>query len=75
MMCVICKSGELEPGKVTVTLTRARMTLVIRSMPARVCENCCEEYVDAVTASGLLQTLEGAARAGVEVDVREYMAA
>jgi len=48
------------------------MTLVIRNVPAEVCENCGEAYVDEATARELLHGAEAAARAGVMVDIREY---
>jgi YgiT-type zinc finger domain-containing protein len=72
MKCAICKHGETRPGKTTVTLQRNGMTLVIRNVPAEVCENCGEAYVDEATARELLHRAEDAARAGVMVDVREY---
>jgi len=70
--CVICKHGETRPGKTTVTLERNGMTLMIRNVPAEVCENCGEAYVDEATARELLHGAEAAAQAGVMVDVREY---
>ncbi len=75
MKCVICKKGETLEGKATVTLERGRTTLVIRSVPAQVCRNCGEEYVDEKTSARLLQAAEEAARSGVLVDVREYASA
>jgi len=75
MICVICKNGETRLGKATVTLEREGTTLVIKGVPAQVCANCGEEYVDEETTSRLLKTAEEAARAGVQVDVRQYAAA
>lgn len=75
MKCVICKKGEAKPGKATVTLERDGTTLVIKGVPANVCTNCGEEYVDEGITARLLKTAEEAARSGVEVDVREYAAA
>lgn len=72
MRCVICKQGEPRPKKTTVTLHRDGMTLVIRNVPADVCENCGEAYVDEATSSEILHRAEEAAQAGVMVDVREY---
>ena len=48
------------------------MTLVIRNVPAAVCENCREAYVDEITSREILHRAEEAASAGVMVDVREY---
>jgi YgiT-type zinc finger domain-containing protein len=75
MKCVICKSGETQPGTATVTLERGGMTLVIQGVPARVCANRGEEYVDEDTSARLLKTAEEAAQAGIRVDVRGYIAA
>jgi YgiT-type zinc finger domain-containing protein len=75
MRCVVCKHGETGPGRATVTLTRAATTLVVKGVPADVCQNCGEEYVDELTSARLIQTMDEAERAGVEVDVREFVAA
>lgn len=75
MSCVVCRQGELRRGTSTVTLERDEMVLVFRKMPALVCEVCGEEYVDEETTSALLSAAEEAARSGVQMDVREYVAA
>ena len=75
MTCVICKNGETRPGTATVTLEREGATVVIKGVPARVCKNCGEEYVDEGITARLMKTAEEAVRAGVQVDVRTYEAA
>jgi YgiT-type zinc finger domain-containing protein len=75
MKCVICKQGETVPGQTTVTLERNGTTLVFKSVPASICENCGEEYIDEETTDRLLKQAESAAKNGVEVDVRKYIAA
>ena len=75
MTCVTCKNGETQPGAATVTLEREGATVVIKGVPARVCKNCGEEYVDEGITARLLKTAEEAVRAGVQVDVRTYEAA
>ena len=75
MTCVICKHGETRPGTTTVTLTRDRITLVFRGVPAAVCDNCGEEYLDEGIAARLLALAEEAAQAGIQVEVRDYVAA
>ena len=74
MKCVICKKGETQPGTSTVTLERDKATLVVKLVPARVCQNCGEAYMDEKTTGRLLKTAEEAARAGVRVDLRDYAA-
>ena len=73
--CLICKVGETRQGKATVTLEREGTTLVIKGVPASICDNCGEEYVDEATSDRLLKTGEEAVRAKVQVDIREYVAA
>ncbi|HZA24816.1 MAG TPA: type II toxin-antitoxin system MqsA family antitoxin [Dehalococcoidia bacterium] len=73
MKCVICKHGETKAGNATVTLTREQLILVVRGVPAQVCENCGEEYVDEHVTVQLLKIAEEASQAGVQVDVREYV--
>lgn len=74
MKCVICKHGETRPGKATLTLERNETTLVIKGVPAEVCANCGEEYVREEITARLLETAETAAKTGVQVDVRKYVA-
>jgi len=75
MRCVICKQGETQTGTATVTLERNGMTLVIRHVPARICTNCGEEYVDEATTSQLLSEAEKAIQAGGQVHIREFITA
>lgn len=75
MTCVICKTGETHPGTATVTLERDNAIVVIKGVPARVCANCGEEYIEEQVTASLLKTAEEAVRAGVQVDVRTYAAA
>ncbi len=75
MKCVVCKNGETISGTATVTLERDGLTLVVKGVPAKICENCGEEYLNDVETGNLLETAEKAAQSGVQVDVREYVAA
>ncbi len=75
MKCLVCKNGETAPGVATVTLERDDLILVVRGVPAKICENCGEEYLEDEAANHLLTSAEEAARSGVHVDVRDYVAA
>jgi len=74
MKCVVCKMGETRPGFTTVTLEREGAALVVRKVPAQVCGNCGEAYVSAEVTRSLLQSVRESLRAGVEVDIREFVA-
>jgi YgiT-type zinc finger domain-containing protein len=75
MKCLICKHDQTRAGTVTITLERGNTTVVYRHVPAQVCENCGEAYVDESTTARLLESAEAAVKAGVEVEVRAYSAA
>ncbi len=75
MKCPICKQGETASGKATVTLERGDLTLVVKELPAQICDNCAEEYVDEKVAAQLLSEAEESVRTGSEVNVRHYQAA
>ena len=75
MKCMICKQGETQPGFATVTLNRDTVTLVVKGVPAQVCDNCGEEYVDEAVTEQLLTSAEEAAHAGVQIEVRQYAVA
>ena len=74
MTCVICRHGATREGTTTVTLERGGLTLVVKGVPAQVCESCGEEYLDEDTTARLLQDAERAAREGVQVEVRTFPA-
>lgn len=75
MKCVICKNGETEPGTTTLLLERDNTTIVIKQVPAEVCQNCGEGYVDEEITERLLQMAEDAIKSGVQVDIRQFIAA
>ena len=75
MTCIICKQAQTRPGTTTLTLERSGATLVVKNVPAQVCPNCGEAYVDEETTAQVLKTAEQMARAGTQVDIRQYVAA
>ena len=58
MKCVICKQGETHSGLTVVTLQRDDRTLVIKGVPAEICENCGEYYLSDEIAKRLYQQAE-----------------
>lgn len=74
MICPICKSGHTRPGLASVTLERETTTLVFKSVPAQVCDNCGEEFIDEATSRQLLTTANDAAQQGVQVELRRFAA-
>jgi YgiT-type zinc finger domain-containing protein len=42
MRCLICKHGETRRGVASVALQKNGATIVVRSVPAQICDNCGE---------------------------------
>lgn len=72
MICPICKCGTTHPGFASVTLERDTTTLFFKRVPAEVCDNCGEEYINEDATAYLLKTAETAARDGVQFELRRY---
>jgi YgiT-type zinc finger domain-containing protein len=69
---MICKHGNTQKGSTTITLEKDGSTIVFKHVPALVCENCGEKYIeDFITKEVLLKAKE-IQKSGVEVDIREY---
>ena len=75
MRCVVCKMADTQVGVATVTLERGGLTLVVKGVPAQVCSNCGEQYVDEQVASELLATANELAKSGAQVEIRQYVRA
>lgn len=74
MKCVICKTGDVVEGNTTVTLQRGDTTVVIKNVPARVCEQCGEYYLSEDMTDKVLAMAEAAVSKGAEVEVLRWAA-
>jgi len=75
MKCIVCKHGETKPGKTTATFEREETTIVVKEVPADICDNCGESYLAQEVSAQLLKQAEEAVKAGIQVDVRKYKSA
>jgi hypothetical protein len=81
MNCPICKHGETIRSTATIALDRVdpasgvSVTIVFRGVPAEVCDNCGEQFVDEPTTREVLRQADHAVRSGVQLEVRQYAAA
>jgi len=73
--CLICKQGDVKPGTTTLTVERGTMTLVLKGIPARVCDSCGEAYFDEATTRRIEELVDQLQHAGVQVAVQDYAAA
>jgi YgiT-type zinc finger domain-containing protein len=74
MQCVICKHGDTQPGLVTVTLEQDDTIVILKGVPAEVCNNCGEYYLSAAVTEQVLQRAQEAVNKGAEVEILRYAA-
>lgn len=74
MQCVMCKHGQTSNGKTVVTLRRSDTMVVIKDVPAEVCQQCGEYYLDDKTTGQVLSMAEDAVKHNVEVEILRYAA-
>lgn len=74
MKCVICKHGELKPGITSVLFEKNGTTVVIKSVPVDMCDNCGETYVSDSIAEKNMVLVESIEKQGIIVDIRNFSA-
>ncbi len=74
MICVICKHGESKPGTTTVTLQRGETIVVLKGVPADICDNCGECYLSKSVTERIMARAEDAVRNGAEIEIIRYAA-
>ena len=72
MICLICRQAETEEAFTSVNFERGELKIVINRVPAYLCPNCGEAYVDEVVASRLLQAAEEKSFIGKVDSSEEY---
>ena len=75
MICPIRRHGATHAGTATVKLERGALTFVASHVPATVCANCGEAYLDSSTTKQVMRMTEEAAASRAQVDVRAFRAA
>jgi YgiT-type zinc finger domain-containing protein len=72
--CVICRNGTTRRGTVTVTLQRGETTVILKQVPADICENCGEYYLSSEVAAQVLKRAESAVQSRAEVEILRFAA-
>ena len=75
MNCPLCHHGNLIPGTSDEAMSYDGMTLVVKDVPANICDTCGEPYFDEQVTQRLLDLARDAAAAGGVVYVQRYVAA
>ena len=74
MNCVICKHGETFPGQTNEVLQRGETTVVIKNVPAEICDNCGEYYLSTEITGRVLALAENAFTQGAEIEILRFAA-
>ncbi len=67
-LCPLC-GGDLVPGRVTFSAALGTGVVVVRTVPATVCDQCGAEWIDNATAADLEAKADDARRRGAQVEV------
>ncbi|MBP1929880.1 YgiT-type zinc finger domain-containing protein [Methanolinea mesophila] len=73
MKCIVCQDGETRAGATTVTLARKGHMVVIKDVPAEICEHCGEDYVDPHIIQDIVASIDKMPENDILVDVRHYV--
>jgi YgiT-type zinc finger domain-containing protein len=74
MNCPICKSGTMIDGYTSITFEKAAATVVVKGIPATVCDNCGEAFVAEVIARKVHGVVEAELEKGIEVEIVHFAA-
>jgi YgiT-type zinc finger domain-containing protein len=74
MKCVICKTGEVASGKTTVVMHRKDTSIIIKDVPADICQTCGEYYLSEEMTEQVLKRAESASAKGAEVEILRFAA-
>jgi len=72
MICLICEQAELVSGFTSIKFERGEMRLDVKNVPARICPNCKEAYVDEDVTVQLLRDADEMTRMGLSDIIHEY---
>ncbi len=75
MNCVICKTGVTAPGIKSFMLEKGNSIVIVKGVPAQVCNQCGEAYFDAATTKKLYAQTSASIQNGAELEVIRLNAA
>ena len=67
-LCPLC-GGDRVPGRTTFSADLGTGVVIVRNVPATVCDQCGAEWIDDATAADLEGMTDDARRRGAQVEV------
>jgi len=71
-ICPVCRGGHKQPGTTTFTVDLGFGVVVVRNVPAQVCDLCGTDWIDDATAETLERVVEQARRKHPVVEVSSW---
>jgi YgiT-type zinc finger domain-containing protein len=68
MTCLICRTSATRAGATTVTREKGATTVVLKNVPAEICHNCGEYYLDDAMTDRVPQLANEAATRRSEIE-------
>ncbi|GAB3927478.1 type II toxin-antitoxin system MqsA family antitoxin [Larkinella terrae] len=69
MTCLTCKVGTTRPGTTTVLLEKNGSLVILKEVPAQICDNCGERYFDSSITKKMLEEAESVYQKGAELEI------
>ncbi|MCQ8129739.1 type II toxin-antitoxin system MqsA family antitoxin [Methylomonas rivi] len=73
MMCVICKLGMMTDDFASITFEFGETVLVFKNVPAKVCNNCGEEYFEDHIFASLLEQARSPMSQSSQFQIRRFL--
>lgn len=74
MICPICKHGNITQGFTTLTFEKENAIIVVKKVPADICDNCGEAFVLQDIARKIFTLVETEVKKGIEIEVLNFAA-
>ncbi|MCP4578057.1 MAG: type II toxin-antitoxin system MqsA family antitoxin [Deltaproteobacteria bacterium] len=73
MLCILCK-GDMENGKVNFPVDTEENFILIKGVPAQICEQCGEYFLKDDVAEIIERIVKKAKRKNVELEILKFAA-
>jgi YgiT-type zinc finger domain-containing protein len=74
MKCALCRTGETGPGIVTFPIQKGATTIILKGVPAEVCDTCGEQFFSEEVTDKIMKVVDEAVKKGAEVEILRFAA-
>jgi len=69
MTCSICNNGECKSGITEELFNKKGKFIILKNLPAMICENCGAKFFSEQTSTLILQNLKEAEKSNAELEI------